>query len=177
MFIAALAFAGCSKDNAPTPVNEEELITTVILEFTDNNGNMARFTYRDLDGTGPDTAIVVNDTLLANTNYSASVTFLNESETPAEDITEEVREEGADHQLFFGLTPILNLSFEYADSDANQNPIGLLTNFSTGAASNGALSLTLRHEPNKSASGVAEGDISNAGGETDVAVSFMVHIL
>ena len=34
----------------------------------------------------------------------------------------------------------------------------------------------LRHEPDKSAAGVSSGDITNAGGETDIEVSFNVII-
>jgi hypothetical protein len=173
---AALTLVGCSKDNAPTPVNEEELITTVILEFTDSNGNTARFSYQDLDGTGPDTAVVTNDTLLANTTYTATVRFLNESENPAEEITDEVREEGAEHQVFFGITPVLNLSYVYDDADENQKPIGLRNIFTAGNASAGQLTLTLRHQPDKNAAGVDTGDITNAGGDTDVAVNFAVTI-
>ncbi|HBK71516.1 MAG TPA: type 1 periplasmic binding fold superfamily protein, partial [Flavobacteriaceae bacterium] len=34
----------------------------------------------------------------------------------------------------------------------------------------------LRHEPNKSASGVSDGDITNAGGETDIEVIFNITV-
>ena len=46
----------------------------------------------------------------------------------------------------------------------------------TGAASVGTLKVTLRHEPNKSAAGVVGGDITNAGGETDIEVEFPIVI-
>ena len=36
--------------------------------------------------------------------------------------------------------------------------------------------MTLRHEPAKDASGVAAGDITNAGGETDIEVTFDVTV-
>jgi hypothetical protein len=38
------------------------------------------------------------------------------------------------------------------------------------------LKITLRHEPNKKASGVVGGSITNAGGETDIEVSFDVEV-
>jgi hypothetical protein len=43
-----------------------------------------------------------------------------------------------------------------------------------GSVGNGNLTVTLRHDLNKSAAGVASGNITNAGGSTDAAVSFPV---
>ena len=43
---------------------------------------------------------------------------------------------------------------------------------STGEASSGTLTLTLRHEPNKPNSGLAD-----AGGETDIEVTFDVAVV
>ena len=40
----------------------------------------------------------------------------------------------------------------------------------------GTITVTLRHEPNKDAAGVSSGDIANAGGETDIEVTFNVEI-
>jgi len=60
--------------------------------------------------------------------------------------------------------------------DNNGNPIGISTRLSTGAVSNGKLKITLRHEPNKSAQGVKDGLITNAGGETDIEVEFPVNV-
>jgi len=38
------------------------------------------------------------------------------------------------------------------------------------------VTITLRHEPAKDATGVSDGDITNAGGETDISVNFPVEI-
>lgn len=174
--LMAAAFASCTDDNEPDPVNEEELITTVKMTFTDNTGGVKVFSFTDLDGDGPDAPVIENDTLSANTNYAVTVVFLNESENPAEDITEEVKEEGEEHQVFYDIANTLNLSYTYNDADTKGRPIGLLNSFITGDVSSGALKVTLRHEPNKTASGVVGGDITNAGGETDIEVEFDVVI-
>ena len=44
----------------------------------------------------------------------------------------------------------------------------------TGSMSNPSASMTviLRHEPDKAGAGVSDGDITNAGGETDIEVTF-----
>ncbi|MFT7376933.1 MAG: hypothetical protein ACI88Z_000758, partial [Sphingobacteriales bacterium] len=55
-------------------------------------------------------------------------------------------------------------------------PLGLQTTITTTDVGNGTLTVILRHEPNKSASGVANGDISNAGGETDIEVTFNITV-
>jgi hypothetical protein len=58
-------------------------------------------TSRDLDGDGPNVPVVtVSGDLLVNTTYAERL-VLNESVTPVDDITVEVKEEGAEHQLFF----------------------------------------------------------------------------
>jgi len=58
----------------------------------------------------------------------------------------------------------------------NGKPIGLTFTLTTGNVGTGNLTVTLRHLPNKSASGVATGDIINAGGATDAYVSFPVTV-
>ncbi|MBK7753909.1 MAG: hypothetical protein IPI41_15275 [Flavobacteriales bacterium] len=84
-------------------------------------------------------------------------------------------EEGVDHQFFFQPAGA-NITFAYSDADANGNPIGLQTTMASGTASVGSLKVTLRHEPDKTAAGVASGDITNAAGETDIEVTFPVVI-
>lgn len=174
--LAAFALTSCSDENEPEPVNEEELITTVSIVFSGTNGETKTFTFQDLDGTGPLAPEVTIDTLSANTTYSANVLFLNATETPAESITDEVRKEDKDHQVFFQIENGLNLAHAYNDADGEGNPLGLLNDFVAGDASSGKLTIILRHEPNKSAEGVSDGNIANAGGETDIEVEFDVII-
>lgn len=165
----------CSNDDNPAPVNEEEVITTIKVTLV-NGGNTITLQSQDLDGDGPNAPIVtVSGDLAASTTYLGSVKFLNELENPAEDITAEVEEEGVDHQLFFDLTNSLG-TITYDDVDDNGNPIGLEFTLVTGSAGSGTLTITLRHKPNKEASGVSDGDITNAGGSTDAQVTFNVTI-
>ena len=171
--ITAIAFTSCDNDDAP--VNEEELITTVIVNLT-SGGQTVTFTSRDLDGDGPNAPIItVSGDLTANTSYMGSVSFLNETETPAENITTEIVDEGVDHQLFFQAPSALG-TFTYNDTDANGRPIGIQFTLLTGNATSGNLLVTLRHEPIKTAAGVVAGDITNAGGSTDAAVTYPVTV-
>jgi hypothetical protein len=168
---SVLLFTACEKEDPVIP-NEEELITTLIYTLTPAGGsNSVVFSFQDLDGDGGDAPVIVNGTLAANTTYAGALSLLNETETPAESISEEVEEEADEHQFFFSASGV-NATVSYADADGNGNPIGLASTVVAGAVSSGTLIITLRHEPAKSASGVSDGDITNAGGETDIEVTF-----
>jgi len=174
LFIAALCFTSCEKDE-PEVENEEELITTLIYTLTPAGGDPVELRFTDLDGDGGNDPVVNSQILSSGTTYTGAVRFLNESEIPAEEITEEIEEEDAEHQVFFQ-SSISGLSFAYTDMDGDGNPIGLASTLTTGDAGSGTLTVTLRHEPSKSASGVADGNIANAGGETDIEVTFNVSV-
>ena len=58
----------------------------------------------------------------------------------------------------------------------NGHPIGLQIKMTTGMATTGMLTIILRHEPNKDATGVSDGDITNAGGETDIEITFDIDV-
>lgn len=174
LVIPVLFSTSCSNDDEI--VNEEEVITTVTTTLT-GGGQVITLTSRDLDGDGPNAPVVtVSGNLVAGTTYTGSTTFLNELESPAEDITVEVEEEGADHQVFYQLPSSIG-TVTYTDTDANGRPIGLNFTLVAGTSgSTGTLTVTLRHLPNKTASGVSGGDITNAGGNTDAAVTFSVAV-
>lgn len=174
LVIPVLFSTSCSNDDAP--VNEEEVITTVTTTLV-GGGQIITLTSRDLDGDGPNAPVVtVSGNLTAGITYTGSTTFLNELVNPAEDITEEVEEEGVDHQVFYQLPSSVG-TVTYTDTDANGKPIGLNFTLVAGTSgTTGTLTVTLRHLPNKSATGVAAGDITNAGGNTDAAVNFSIAV-
>ncbi len=166
------------KDEPDEPVipNEEEVITTLNFTLTpDGGGTAVVLTFLDLDGDGGNDPTITGGTLDTNTTYNGSLELFNELESPAVDITEEVEGEALDHQFFFQ-TSIGEINIAYDDMDANGNPIGLSTIITTNVASSGTITVILRHEPNKDASGASTGDITNAGGETDIEVTFNVDI-
>ncbi len=183
LIVLALFFAiSCTKEtNTPTPVNEEELITSVYLDFINvQTGDTTRFSFVDLDGDGGKMPEITNDTLQDSSNYRVLISFFNEAEIPVEDITQEVIDEGDEHQVFYMLDSSLELTMNYAATTRNTHvdgrPIGIEADAISLNASMGDLKIILRHEPNKAAMGVSNGDISNAGGETDIEVSFDVVI-
>ena len=168
--IAFLSLTACSSDDTPAPVNEEEVITTVKVTLMSTSQNIV-LTSKDLDGEGPNAPVFTSTggNLVAGSSYVGTVQFLNELVSPAEDITVEVEEEGASHQVFYQLpTSLGTITYDAMNVDANGKPIGVKFNLVAGsAATTGNLIVKLKHLPNKSAGGVSSGDITNAGGSTD----------
>ncbi|MAJ37242.1 MAG: type 1 periplasmic binding fold superfamily protein [Flavobacteriaceae bacterium] len=168
--LLSVVIISCSKDDdSPEPINEEEVITTMTVVL--NPGNIT-LKSQDLDGDGPNAPnVTVSGSLSANTTYTGSVTFLNELESPAEDITEEVEEEDDKHQVIFVSSGVA-LSVSDLNTDGNGNDLGTQFSLSTAAAGSGTLRIVLRHEPTKP----NDGTLAGAGGETDIDVSFNVTV-
>ena len=161
----------CSDDDDPDPINEEEVITTMNVTLT-GTGSVVTLQSQDLDGDGPNAPnITVSGSLAANSSYSGSIELLNEMESPAEDITEEVAEEDDEHQFFFTTGGAIS-GVDYNDMDGDGNPLGLAFTLTTGDAGSGSLMITLRHEPTKP----NDETLAGAGGETDIAQSFTVTV-
>lgn len=175
--VLVLCLSACpSKKKDPIPPNEEEVITTLTYTLQPKGGGDAVvFKFQDKDGDGGNAPIKSTDTLKANTTYTGTLELLNEQESPAEDVTKEINEEAKEHQFFFEST-LSSLTVAYDDKDADGRPLGLKSTLTTKAKGEGELKITLRHEPNKSADGVSEGKIANAGGGTDIEVSFTVYV-
>ncbi len=187
-FLSALALTGffltsCSDDDdAPEPVNEEETITTMTVTLIpQGGGTTVTLVSRDLDGDGPNAPdIDVSGDLAENTTYDGGVVLLNETETPAENVNEEVEGEADEHQFFFVVSGGLNATAAYEDDESDYvseetgenftstNPVGIEFTLVTTDASSGNLAVTLRHEPKKP----NDGTLADAGGETDITQTF-----
>ncbi|MGB3547986.1 MAG: type 1 periplasmic binding fold superfamily protein [Saprospiraceae bacterium] len=173
VFLLLVLAAGCDDDDMPEVPNEEELITTMRYTLTPVAGGAAvTFTFTDLDGDGGNAPVISAPALAANTAYTGEIMLLNETETPAENVTEEIRDEKEEHQFFYVAASGLNVAIATLDLDADNNPVGLESTLVTGAASSGNLTITLRHEPMKPNNGTLAG----AGGETDIEVTFNVQV-
>jgi len=105
---AALTFA-CADDEDTSPTGpsepngqeeddhgpgEEELITTLKITLTPSGGGAPlTVQFQDLDGEGGNAPVVDRIVVDAGTVYSGSVQVLNETESPPENITEDVKGE------------------------------------------------------------------------------------
>lgn len=171
-FISAL-LVSCNDDDDIEPVNEEEVITTMTVTMMPTGGgtNVILQT-QDLDGDGPNPPIItVSGNLTSGITYMGSIVLLNETEDPADNITEEVEEEAEEHQFFYTIAGALDAITTYENFDGDGNPLGTEFSLDAGDASTGTLTFTLRHEPIKPNAGLVD-----AGGETDISASFNVTI-
>ena len=178
--LGSITLTGCKKDPdevvKPTPPNENELITTFKLVMKDDSNPESLplvFTWRDIDGDGPGLANPWDTLRLkSNTTYSTSLLLLDETKTPADTISDEVDEEGDEHQFFYKATDAL-LTVAYEDRDENGVPVGLFTKITTKAAGTGSLNIVLKHQPDvkpKSGSG------DETKGSTDINLTFVVEV-
>lgn len=171
-----MTIASCKKENPkpvetpPPPVNEEELITTFRITLTDPDGINPTViaTFRDIDGPGGN-APELFDTIRLKPNavYHAAIQFLNEAANPAEDITEEIAEEAEDHLICFNISGV-NTYIVRTDSDGTYE-IGLASTWTTTAASQGKVLITLRHQP-----GIKNGSCDV--GDSDIELDFVTII-
>ena len=177
-FLATVLFtillASCSKDNeTPEAVNEEELITTLKVTLVPvSEGNTIVLTTRDLDGDGPNEPVVtVSSNLTAGVTYNGTIELLDETKSPADNITEEVEEEADEHQFFYTIGSGLDVTATATNLDSEGNLLGTEFELTANTASSGSLTFTLRHEPTKPNDG-----LSSAGGETDIEAAFSITV-
>lgn len=185
----SLALLTACDDDEPKREDTPEMITRVTLTFTPSTGGSpVVVAASDPDGEGVrDIEISGSINLAAGTSYLLSIELANElapANDPAYDITEEVREEGDEHMLFFAWTdnvfsdPAGNGNIDnrsdavnYEDEDENGLPLGLETSWTTGNASSGKFRILLKHQPE------LKSETSTASmGETDIDIEFDINV-
>lgn len=172
-----VSWSSCNKPekDVDIPEPDNEVITTIKLSATnvaDTTDNVTA-QWRDLtpnDG-NPDLS-QVGMTLKKDAVYTVSLTFLDETKSPAGDITQEVRDRANYHLICYTPASGLNLTVQRTDHDGNtpQMELGLQSKFTTAAASTGGLQVALHHQP----SGKNGTDCSI--GSTDAQVTFAITI-
>ncbi|QKX04610.1 type 1 periplasmic binding fold superfamily protein [Aquimarina sp. TRL1] len=181
MAIGSILLTSCSNDDDnPAPINEEEVITTMTITLQ-NGPETVTLQVKDEDGgDGPkEPVITVSGDLKANTEYAGTVVLLNETETPAENINEEIEEEADAHQFFYEVEDKLGITVTYNDKESDyitnggEDPVGLKFVVKTTAAAEGTFTATLKHEPKKPNNGT----VTDAGGETDIAQAFSIKVV
>jgi hypothetical protein len=180
LFSAVLLFFvfvmnSCKKDPVVDP-NEGELITTVRLKFTNtlsSSTNSLVYEFKDLDGEGGAAPVKFDDIVLQkNIPYTCQVTILNESVSPADDITKEIKAEANDHQFYFVPSNPSLLSVSNLDTDTQSLPLGLSSFWVTGVnPGTGTVKIALKHKPGTKA---ANDPITK--GETDIELDFKLII-
>jgi len=168
------------------PNAEEETITEVVLTFTPVGGDAITFTWLDADGEGVGNPEIDDIVLAANTEYEMSISLANTLEDPEEDITAEIMDEDDEHQFFFSFTADIfsdpagdgnvdnrDDAINYNDEDDNMLPVGLSTQWTTGAATSaaGVFNVILKHQP-----GLKTTTSDATTGGTDIDIDFNIEI-
>ena len=164
----SMLMTSCKKDHNHD--EEGELITTVKLNF-EGGGETKTVTWKDADGDGGNQPVIESISLKPNTTYNVSVEFLDESKNPVEDITEEIKEEDDDHEVFYVKSSGLGLTITRLDKDSAGRDLGLLSTWVTTSNGTGSVQVVLKHKPGEKQLG---DDVSK--GETDIEVNFPISI-
>jgi hypothetical protein len=170
-----LVLNSCKKDPVVDP-NEGELITTVRLKLTNtlsSSINPLVYEFKDLDGEGGAAPVKFDDIVLQkNIPYICEVTVLNESVSPADDITKEIKAEANDHQFYFVPSSSNLLTVSNLDTDTQGLPLGLSSFWVTGLnPGTGTVKVVLKHKPGTKAAN----DLINKG-DTDIELNFKLII-
>lgn len=177
-FMLFILWTSCKKSEKavapPDPGNE--FLTTVELIATNasdaSDVQTAKWVKINPDDTSAPDISAAYLNLKPNSVYNVDVKFLDETQSPAEDITEEIEERANYHLVCFDVASNLNLTIVRTDHDSNNPPleVGLENQFTTGNVSSGNLEVTLHHQPN-----LKNGDC--APGSIDADVNFTINIL
>lgn len=171
LFLAfvVLSMTACKKED-PAAADENELITTVRLKFTQGT-TVQTFEYKDIDGDGGAAPSKFDRvTLKPNTTYTLAVEFLDESKTPIVNTTEEISKEKDEHLIIFTPAPATLLAYTYGDKDSKNLNVGLTGTAKTLAAGTGTLRVQLRHQP--PIGGIAAKNGTITPGSDDVNLNF-----
>ena len=150
LLAATVSFTQCKDAGDDVQIDDEnELITSVTLKFTEEGTtNVQSFSYKDADGDGGNAPTAFDTIALKpNKTYTLAIELLDESKTPASNITEEVAEESDEHLFVYTPSPSTLLTYTYGDKDVNNYAIGLTGKAVTTAAGLGKLKVQLRHQP------------------------------
>lgn len=177
LMAATLIFSSCKKSDGGEG-NDEELITTMNLTFTPvGGGTPLTFGFNDADGPGGNAPVQDVIQLNDGVTYDVSVELLNATTTPPEDITEEVAEENTAHRFYYTPSAGSLLTIGNLNNDDNGIPLGITSQWTTGAASSGTITVTLRHYPGTPPDKQLSDPVNSPKSSTDIEVPFSYTIL
>lgn len=172
-FIGVLFLLSCEKETQPAEENDNELITTIQLDFTKRNSDdKATFIWEDADGAGGDVPYTDTIKLDDNSVYDVKISFWNKSVTPADDITQEITTESENHRVYVEPTAASNIVVSNYDIDVNGMPLGTNNVWSTGDSAEGNVAIVLRHYPEGGKA--ADDPVNSTKSSTDAGAVFIV---
>ncbi|MGN6435260.1 MAG: hypothetical protein ACTHMM_01955 [Agriterribacter sp.] len=172
--VSLLAVA-CKKESPKPEDNDNEIITTIELLFTEQGSNTSvTYKWEDLDGDGGNAPAIDEIKLAPNKVYNVQLSLWDKTKTPAENITEEVQEESDDHRFYFIPAATSNITIGGLNNDKNGVPLGVTSQWTTTDAASGSVNIVLRHYPE---GGKAADDlVTSSKSSTDADVTFTTKV-
>jgi hypothetical protein len=173
-FLMVLTIFFACKTNDEKDDESNELITSVFMHFTDSANQTTTFKWRQPGGPG---ARITRDTIVLDSGrtYRVRVEIWDESQTPAVDVTPDIRRTQNEHRFVYTSTTEA-ISIQVNDFDTNNPPteVGLditVSTFGSGPRT-GLLRAVLRHYSRRSPKTAGP-----TAGSTDIDVEFPLVIM
>jgi hypothetical protein len=175
VIISTALFTSCKKDTVEE--NEEEVITTMQLSFVPVGGGIIlTYQYDDADGPGGAAPTQSEIILAPFKTYNVTLQLLNKTATPVADITTEVKAESDAHRFYYEPAAGSNIAVTGLDNDGNGVPLGITSQWATGATATGKIKVTLRHYPAVPPNKLAADLVNSSKSGTDIEVEFNTKI-
>ena len=164
-----------------------EVMTTVKMTFTPNGGGES-FVVQWADPENDGSPVIDDIVLTKGETYTVDLEVWNELESPAENVTPEIKDEMDEHQFFIYGTSVDGPGSEtssalvkhsYADKDSKGFVIGLSNTIEAVAAGEGSVYVMLRHMPPVNGVAVKTGELAagfKASGETSLPGSADINV-
>lgn len=176
IFIVSSLLTACKKDKEEEE-NEEEVITTMKLTFVPvGGGSTVTYQFKDADGPGGGAPTQDEILLAPSKTYGVTVQLLNETETPAEDVTIEVQSEAEAHRFYYEPSGGSNVTVAGLNNDPAGIPLGITSTWTTGAVATGTIVITLRHYGGTPPGKGAADPVNSPKSSTDIDVTFNTKI-
>jgi hypothetical protein len=171
----AVVLTACKKET--TEINDEEVITTVMVKLTPTEGGSSlSFSYEDLDGPGGNNPVIQPIVLDSNKAYAVTLFVLNKSVNPIDTISNEIITEADSHRFYYEPSAGSNITVDSLDRDLNGISLGLNSRWKTGSAATGTLKITLRHYPGTPPNKLEVDPVNSSKSSTDIEVDFPITI-
>lgn len=175
--VSILLSVSCGKEDRPVIDLETEQFTSFQMTFNPlGGGPQIIFGSEDLGDLGIAMA-ASSGPLQVNTTYDARLVLFNRKVEPGKNLTESVKMDGANYQLYVEIDPDnVFQTISYEDMDDNGNPIGLNMTFETSERFTvGNLRFILKRGVDKSAAYLPGQPVPfSVGGESLIDVNFEV---
>ncbi|MEY5069750.1 MAG: hypothetical protein RLZ47_1612 [Bacteroidota bacterium] len=173
LFVAFLAsVSSCKKASMAKNETEHEAINRVELIFKQAGNTVATIVAEDPDGDGGNPPSKIDPiNLQVNQTYDVEVKFFNIVNGSTKEVTSTVQQQAKEHEVYFILSGF-NFPIEKKDFDVNGFPLGLISQWKTGAVSaQGSVLLKLMHKP------LIKGPNDDPSkGHSDIAVNFPLKV-